>query len=260
MLPDVHAFFSPHGIEPVPPTHNAVGVWGLLNTFPDYSVAIALYVALLVASVCLLVGYRTRLASIVVFVGILSFEHRAPSIGNSGDGLLRNVTFFLMLAPAGASLSVDRWRRARDRFWEFPARAPWALRLVQIQLSVVYLSAVWLKLHAPAWLHGTAVSYSARIEDFARYPLPVRAQPFTVLQQRPDLLDDRGRAHDRHPRVEPRRPSPRAGPRASRCTSRWVSTWSSASSVRRCSRCTSRSSLRRSRAAASWGSATAWMR
>jgi hypothetical protein len=62
--------------------------------------------------------------------------------------------------------------RARDRFWEFPARAPWACRLVQIQLSVVYLSAVWLKLHAPAWLHGTAVSYSARIEDFARYPLP----------------------------------------------------------------------------------------
>ena len=172
LLPDFHTFFSARGIEPIPPSDLGVGGWGVLNTFPNYSVAIALYVALLVASVCLLVGYRARLASVVVFVGVLSFEHRAPSIFNSGDGLLRNVTFLLMLAPVGASLSVDRWRRARDRFWEFPARAPWALRLVQIQLSAVYLSAVWLKLHAPAWIHGTAVSYAARLEDFYRYPLP----------------------------------------------------------------------------------------
>ena len=43
---------------------------------------------------------------------------------------------------------------------------------MQIQLSAVYLGAVWLKLHAPAWLHGTAVSYASRLEDFQRYPLP----------------------------------------------------------------------------------------
>jgi HTTM domain len=172
LLPDLEAFFSAHGVEPIPPTHPPVGSWGVLNTFPNYSVAIALYVTLLVASLCLLVGYRTRLASVLVFAGVVSFEHRAPSIFNSGDGLLRNVTFFMMLAPAGASLSVDRWRRARDRFWEFPARAPWALRLVQIQISAVYLSTVWFKLHGPDWLHGKAVSYAARLEDFQRFALP----------------------------------------------------------------------------------------
>jgi hypothetical protein len=171
LLPDLSAFFSSHGVEPRPP-HLSGGAWGVLNTFPAYPVTIALYVTLLVASFCLLVGYRTRLASILVFVGVLSFEHRAPSIWNSGDGLLRIVTFFLMLAPAGAALSVDRWRRARDRFWEFPARAPWALRLVQLQISAVYLSAVWFKVHSPAWLHGTAVSYAARLEDFQRFALP----------------------------------------------------------------------------------------
>ena len=172
LLPDLYAFFSAHGIEPRPPYHPPLGYWGVLNTFPAYSVAIALYVTLLVASLFLFVGYRTRLASIVVFVGVMSFEHRAPSIWNSGDGLLRIVTFFLMLAPAGASLSIDRWRRARDRFWEFPARAPWAVRLVQIQISFVYLSTVWLKLHGPDWRRGTAVSYAARLEDFQRFALP----------------------------------------------------------------------------------------
>lgn len=172
LLPDLYAFFSAHGVEPRPPVNEPIGIWGVLNTFPNYSVAIALYVALFVASLCLLVGYRTRVANIVVFIGVVSFETRAPSIWNSGDVLLRIVLFFLLLAPAGASLSVDRWRRARDRFWEFPARAPWALRLVQIQVSVVYLSAVWFKFHGPDWLHGTAVSYAARMADYDRFPLP----------------------------------------------------------------------------------------
>ena len=172
LLPDLYAFFSANGVEPRPPVREPVGIWGVLNTFPNYSVAIALYVALLVASLCLLVGYRTRLANVIVFVGMVSFEHRAPSIWNSGDALIRILIFFLMLAPAGTSLSVDRWRRARDHFWEFPARAPWALRLVQVQISALYLSSVWLKLHGPDWLHGTAVSYAARMADYDRFPLP----------------------------------------------------------------------------------------
>src|SRR5262249_4135425 len=140
--------------------------------FPSYGAAVALFVALLLASLCLTVGYRTRLASVVVFVAVLSFEHRTPSIFSSADALLRILCFFLMFAPAGASLSVDRWRIARDRFWEFPARAPWALRLVQIQISVMYLSTVWLKLHGSDWLNGTAVSLVARLEDFQRYAFP----------------------------------------------------------------------------------------
>ena len=172
LVPDFRTFFSSHGIEPIPPVHEPLGVWGVLNSAPAYGVALGLFGVLVVASLALMVGYRTRLASVLVFVAVVSFEHRAPSIWNSGDGLLRIVCFFLMFAPAGEALSVDRWRRARDRFWEFPARAPWALRLIQIQVSVVYLSAVWFKLHGPDWLHGTAVSYSMRLQDFQRFVLP----------------------------------------------------------------------------------------
>lgn len=172
LLPDLYAFFSAHGVEPRPPAHPPLGSWGVLNLFPSYTVALALYGVLLAAALCLIVGYRTRLASVIVFVAVVSFEHRAPSIWNSGDGLLRIATFFLMLAPAGSSLSLDRWRSARDRFWEFPARAPWALRLIQVQISVVYLSAVWLKLHGPTWRDGTAVSYALRLQDFQRFALP----------------------------------------------------------------------------------------
>jgi uncharacterized membrane protein YphA (DoxX/SURF4 family) len=172
LLPDMRAFFSATGIEPAPPVNPPAGTWGVLNTFPDYPVAVALVVALLLASLCLTVGYRTRLASVVVFIAVVSFEHRTPSIWNSGDGVLRILCFYLMFAPAGASLSLDRWRTARDRFWEFPARPHWALRLVQIQVSAMYLSAVWFKLHGTGWLDGTAVSYATRVEDLERFAPP----------------------------------------------------------------------------------------
>lgn len=172
LLPDFYAFFSSHGVEPSPPVHPPLGIWGVLDTFPSYTVAIALCAALLVASLCVMVGYRTRAATTVVFIAVVSFENRAPSIWSSGDNLLRILCFLLIFAPAGASLSVDRWRTARDRFWEFPARAPWALRLVQIQISVVYLSTFWYKIHGSDWRHGTAVSYAARLEDFQRFAMP----------------------------------------------------------------------------------------
>jgi hypothetical protein len=172
LVPDLHAFFSSQGIEPVPPANTPTGMWGVLNTFPDFGVAVGLFVALLVASVSLTVGYRTRLASVVVFVAVLSFEHRTPSVWNSGDGLLRILCFYLMFAPAGTSLSFDRRRKVHDRFWEFPARPQWAVRLVQIQISAVYLSAVWFKLHGTGWVDGTAVSFAARMEDLHRFAVP----------------------------------------------------------------------------------------
>jgi hypothetical protein len=82
------------------------------------------------------------------------------------------IAFYLMLAPTGAALSVDRWRTAADRFWEFPLRAPWALRLIQVQLSVVYLSTLWLKVQGTTWNNGTAVSFAQRLTDLARFPIP----------------------------------------------------------------------------------------
>jgi hypothetical protein len=93
-------------------------------------------------------------------------------IMNAGDGVVRSMAFFLMLAPAGAALSVDRYRKAPDRFWEFPARAPWALRLIQVQLSIGYLSAVWHKSHNELWTNGTAVSYALRMQDIHRFATP----------------------------------------------------------------------------------------
>jgi hypothetical protein len=169
--PNLFAFFGPHGIAPQP-TGGGPGSWGVLDIWTAPGMVVALFVVTLLASVALTLGLFTRIAAVVVWLGIVSFEQRNGLIGNSGDGLVRNLAFLLVLAPSGAALSLDRLRTARDRFWEFPARAPWALRLIQIQISVGYLSAVWHKSGNQLWRDGTAVSYALRIQDIDRAASP----------------------------------------------------------------------------------------
>ena len=171
LLPDLFAWFGADGILPRQP-EGVSGAWGPLGPAASDGVLVAALVVLLISSACLVAGYRTRAAAVLVFLGLLAFQRRDPWVFDSGDGLLRVIALYLALSPAGAAFSLDRARRARDRFWELPARAPWALRLMQVQLSVVYLATAWTKMRGTAWNDGTAVSYALRVGDLERFPVP----------------------------------------------------------------------------------------
>lgn len=171
LAPNLFAFFGPDGIDPGQ-SERAAGEWGLLAGTASPTAVVGVFLATLAGAVALTIGWHARIAAVVVFMGIVSIDQRNALIGNSGDGLLRNLAFYCMLAPTGAALSIDRLRTARGAIWRFPARAPWALRLIQIQLSVAYLSAVWQKVQGETWRDGTAVSYALRIEDVRRLPTP----------------------------------------------------------------------------------------
>jgi len=175
LLPDVFAFFTTRGLLPRQPKFSGDfgGAWGVLGFWESKTAAIALTVALLVGAVCLTLGLFSQLAALVVCIALVSFQRRNPFIANAGDVLMRIEAFYLIFAPAGAAFSLGRYLRHQGRdFWEFPKRAPWALRLLQIQFSVVYLVAVWTKVRGITWNDGTAVSYALRIEDITRFPVP----------------------------------------------------------------------------------------
>ncbi len=174
LLPEVSAFYTKNGIMPHQQPFGGPlrGAWGLLGIFPSKGFLLVLVVALIVASVCLTLGLFSQLAAAVVFLALMSFQRRNPFVVNSGDVLMRLLAFYLIFAPTSAALSLERFLRNRKDFWTFPARAPWAMRLMQIQFSIVYLVAVWTKVRGTTWNNGTAVSYSLRIADLERFPLP----------------------------------------------------------------------------------------
>jgi hypothetical protein len=161
LLPDARTFLGDDGLQRDLP-EVAGGAWVLPLGEPLLVLAL-----LLAAAVALTVGWRTRLASVVVAVLLLAVQRRDPFVLNSGDLLLRQLAFFVMLMPAGETWSLDARRRGVERL-----RAPWALRLLQLQVSALYLFSVWAKVRGDSWNDGTAVGLALQIEDLQRLAVP----------------------------------------------------------------------------------------
>jgi hypothetical protein len=147
----------------------------LLTILPQSDLIVRCFVGvLLLAGFSLLIGFRTRLASIIVWACLVSVHHRDVFLLHSGDHLMRTLSFFLMFAPCERAYSVDRLLRLR-RGLELPGTpyiVPWAQRLLQIQVCVMYFDAVLYKLAGTHWIDGTAAWYISQLDEFKRFPLP----------------------------------------------------------------------------------------
>lgn len=160
LLPDAQAFLSDKGL-----TSGAVGGtagWWTLDVTSPYA-ACALLIA---AALALLVGWHTRVAALAVFLGLLVLQRRDVYVLNSGDLLLRELAFYVALMPAGEVWSLDARRHEPE------PRAPWGLRLLQLQISGVYLFSVVAKLHGTSWQNGTAVGKALQLDDLQRIVVP----------------------------------------------------------------------------------------
>jgi hypothetical protein len=129
-------------------------------------------------------GLWTRVSSVVVFLCVTSIQQRNLFITHGGDTFLRVAGFFLMFAPAGAAFSLDRLIRVR-RGVEGNAvapSAPWAQRMIQLELALVYFASFCWKLKGNTWLHGTALYYVIHLHSIARFPIPGWIQHPAILK------------------------------------------------------------------------------
>jgi hypothetical protein len=128
----------------------------------------------LLSSVLLIAGLGTRLMSIVVFLCVTSIYQREPFITHGGDSFLRVAGFFLIFAPAGLSFSLDSAiRRWSGRPWESsPRRSPWAQRMIQFELAILYFVSFCWKIQGHSWWNGTALYYVTHLRELQRFPIP----------------------------------------------------------------------------------------
>lgn len=162
LLPDLRVFFGPNGLMPRPFLQD--GAWSVFALWNSDMALLIGWCVLLICSVALTLGWHSRLAAVMVFVLVVSLQRRDILVFNSGDVLIRIEALFLAVSPCGAALSLDR-RRAVGRFWSAQDRAVWPIRLFQVQLSLIYLTTVYVKLDGNGWRDGSAVSYALRIQD-----------------------------------------------------------------------------------------------
>lgn len=157
-----------HQLEPGPRLN-------ILAILPQNDLWISLFFWFFLASaVMLAAGLFSRFSSILVYVCLASMQQRNLYVLHGGDTFLRVAGFFLMFSPAGAALSLDRLIRIR-RGKEPPTlalRSLWAQRMIQIELSFLYLTTFLWKLRGVSWLRGTALSYVYHLFELQRFPIP----------------------------------------------------------------------------------------
>jgi hypothetical protein len=107
---DLEAHYTNAGVLPIGLLQEQL--WNE-NWFSFYTIGTSTTVVTLlmlihgVSIVTLLLGYKTRIFSIVVWLFTISIQNRNPLLGQGGDDLLRLILFWGIFLPWGAFFSVD---------------------------------------------------------------------------------------------------------------------------------------------------------
>jgi hypothetical protein len=130
-----------------------------------------LFGLLCISAFTMALGLFSRTSAFVVFVLLCSFEHRNLFVLNGGDVLMRIMSFYLMLSPAGHAYSLDNVIK-RKRGIEPPRQFPaWPQRLLALQVCLIYAHCFWTKIVGTPWLDGTALYWVLREREFSRLPM-----------------------------------------------------------------------------------------
>ncbi len=164
-VPDLQRFYTDSGIIPrgafdsydplLPSLHMLSG---------DYAVQAGLFAVAAVFACMLIVGWRTRLATVLSWFLLQSLHARNGTILNSGDVLLRCMMFWAMFLPLGACLGFD----ARRRTIRPPRRVVFGMASVGLyaQLMLMYIMTAIFKT-GDAWLDGSALYYALSFDHLA---------------------------------------------------------------------------------------------
>lgn len=156
------AHYTDQGVLPTWAVSEWLGVQALA-TVHSYSGSLGFQVALFVLAaifaLAMLVGYRTRLATIVSWILLTSLQARNPVIGHGGDNLLRVLMFWAMFLPLGACWSIDAApERRRPRI-----AVSAATFAIQLQVCLMYWVTAALKWE-PSWLEGRAIEMALSLD------------------------------------------------------------------------------------------------
>jgi hypothetical protein len=177
------------GIDPRLAYARGWDTWSVWFHVTDPTWMLLIHLAVLGVMLLFTVGFCTRITSVLTWLGALCYIQRAPTTLFGMDTMMMILLLYLMIAPSGAALSVDRlishwWagRRARQKgraapAWQPPApsvTANFATRLMQVHFCFIYLASGTSKLMGAAWWNGTALwgtmaNYEFNPLDWQRY-------------------------------------------------------------------------------------------
>ncbi len=180
MAPDVDTWLSDAGRLRGTEAAELAGPmrWSPLLVSQDPFTARCVFAAAFVSAVVFTIGWHTRAASVALYALMLTIHHRNIETTSGADCLLMAMLFLMMLSPCGASYSLDARRREKELGAPIEPLIPaWPMRLVAIQITIVYFCTALLKSQGKAWIDGSAVHYILNNGEARRFTLGLTSQP-----------------------------------------------------------------------------------
>ncbi|WTR19043.1 HTTM domain-containing protein [Streptomyces sp. NBC_00138] len=170
--------------------------WFSLLTLSDSKVYFDLCYALaLVVCALVMLGWRTRVMSVLFALVVVSFHARAIFMTDGGDNLMLLMAIYLAFTASGRHWSLDARREARRAGKAGPGRqAMWratsdvwsqldlartslvnalhncAMFVIAAQVCLLYGSAGLYKVQGSSWQSGTALHYVVNLDLFRPWP------------------------------------------------------------------------------------------
>ena len=158
---DFGAMYTEDGILPVASVATNPWTWSLHLLSGSAVWQAVLFGAAGICGIALLLGYRTRLATVLCWILLVSLHGRMPLVLTAADSYLRMLLLWSMFLPLGEIWSFDaRVRRHGSRVPGEPVLSMASVAVV-LQLCIVYWYAGCAKLNR-VWLAGDAMDHILR--------------------------------------------------------------------------------------------------
>ncbi len=177
---NLRAFYTDDGVLPRAALVETTGPlhWSLHLLSGEAWAQALLFLVAGVFAAALVVGYRTRTATVVSWLLTVSLHNRVPDVLNGGDVLLRLLLFWAMFLPLGTYWAVDARHRRRDGRGatagdEDPGTttggdgvASVASAALLVQVVLVYVTNAAFKFGGEVWVRGEGLRYVFSLGQF----------------------------------------------------------------------------------------------
>lgn len=160
------------------------GKFSLFHIRADPAFVYAVYALTCGAVMAMILGVRTRLATLLSWLLVNSVYMYSPIWYSGADTVIRCFLFLGVLTRWGEAYSLDAWWRRKREILAGAPQLPalkkipaWPLRLMMLQLTIIYCATGVLKAGF-TWLDGTALFYALSLDHFYRHPAQIHVATF----------------------------------------------------------------------------------
>jgi hypothetical protein len=164
---DLTAHYTDAGVMPLLLLHEVAkpAYWSLHALSGGPLLQVLLFAIAALMAILMLVGYRTRLATVASWILLISLHNRNPALIFAADDVLRALMFWAMFLPLGSCYSIDSALNSSSR--PLPERVFSAATFaLMVQQCFIYIFSAAFKTKSEIWSNGSAVYYALSFDQY----------------------------------------------------------------------------------------------